>query len=142
MLLRIIHLNNGTIAQEDRIINTNTEVNLIDKPLYVTIQNIGYNVELTFHYGSNSEKKCQYCFDNLKIEYGITSGKVYSVILPSTGSQQGNYFKIKKDVEKRFLTPRGKNNMRAFLEIVELLVPLISSMSNKRGRNNRLKLTH
>lgn len=119
--LKVIHLNQSNIVEEIKTIQTSHQINVIDKPFYVTSIKNDDNITFSFHFGHTREVTKKYSGVNFKLEYGTVSGRVYYISLPVTGLSETTYFNISSSLSQKFRSLRGQNNIRAYVELIKAL---------------------
>lgn len=92
-------------------------INPIDRPAYVLYIDDIKNYAMEFVFTSDKEERAKYQFNDIYMEYGVNSGRVYKILANRKKINQTDSFHIIKDSVTYLSTERFKENIKCFINI-------------------------
>ncbi len=97
-------------------------VNPIDRPAYVLYVQNDRSCCLEFVFNSDKEKRNKYDNKNIVIEYGINSGRIYTIMTEKNEINQTDFYNIVKNTVMESSTERFKDNIKDFIVICNQII--------------------
>ena len=92
-------------------------INPIDRPAYVLYLDDINTYAMEFVFTSDKEERAKYQFNDIYMEYGVNSGRVYKILSNKKEINQTDLFHIIKDSITNLSTEQFKENIKCFINI-------------------------
>ena len=114
--IRLIRRTSGSQLSDQVIELKDINVNPLDRPAYVVYVNNGKS-GMEFFFTSDKEERAKCQFNDIYIEYGVNSGRIYVLITNKNDINQTDAFHIINESRTDSSTERFKENIKSFIAI-------------------------
>ena len=114
--IRLIRRTSSSQISDQVIELKSINVNPIDRPAYVVYVNNGKS-GIEFVFASDKEERGKYRVNDIYIEYGINSGRIYLLVISKDTINQTDAFHIINASKTDLSTERFKENIKSFIAI-------------------------
>lgn len=114
--IRLIRRTSSSQISDQVIELKSININPIDRPAYVVYVNNGKS-GIEFIFASDKEERGKYRVNDIYIEYGINSGRIYLLVISKDTINQTDAFHIINASKTDLSTERFKENIKSFIAI-------------------------
>lgn len=114
--IRLIRRTSSSQISDQVIELKSININPIDRPAYVVYVNNGKS-GIEFVFASDKEERGKYRVNDIYIEYGINSGRIYLLVISKNTINQTDAFHIINASKTDLSTERFKENIKSFIAI-------------------------
>lgn len=120
--IRLIRRDSNSQIYDQVIDVKNIDINPIDRPAYVVFACKNDHCGMEFIFTSDKEDRAKYQINDIYIEYGINSGRIYSLITENVEVNQTDTFHIINDSKTEISTERFKENIKNFIALCNEII--------------------
>lgn len=102
-------------------------INPIDRPAYVVYVSDGDKYKMEFIFTSDKEGRTKYQINDIIIEYGVNSGRIYKLMANKKEINQTDSFHIINESKTDLSTERFKENIKNFITICNQIIEFVIS---------------
>lgn len=120
--IRLIRRTSSSIINDQIIDLKGININPIDRPAYVLYANNNNNYGIEFVFTNDKEEREKYEFNDISIEFGVNSGRIYKLIANKKDINQTDTFHIISESATDLSTERFKENIKNFIAICNQII--------------------
>lgn len=120
--IRLIRRTSSSIINDQIIDLKGININPIDRPAYVLYASNNNNYGIEFVFTNDKEEREKYEFNDISIEFGINSGRIYKLIANKKDINQTDTFHIISESATDLSTERFKENIKNFIAICNQII--------------------
>ncbi len=118
--IRIVHKDSDNVVLSDQLISIETTLDAVERPSYIELIE-DEKIKISFHYAGSTEKYHVIDNQNLRINYGESSGRIKEVQAEKYGISETDKFNLKnhfKGCSMRFYNNFG-NGLKLANDILQ-----------------------
>lgn len=120
--IRLIRRTSSSIINDQIIDLKGININPIDRPAYVLYASNNNNYGIEFVFTNDKEEREKYEFNDISIEFGVNSGRIYKLIANKKDINQTDTFHIISESATDLSTERFKENIKNFIAICNQII--------------------
>ncbi len=120
--IRLIRRTKSSEINDQVIDLKGININPIDRPAYVVYASDGDKYGMEFIFTSDKEERTKYQINDIIIEYGVNSGRIYKLLANKKEINQTDSFHIINKSKTDLSTERFKENIKNFITICNQII--------------------
>lgn len=120
--IRLIRRTSSSVINDQIIDLKGININPIDRPAYVLYASNNNNYGIEFVFTNDKEERKKYKFNDISIEFGVNSGRIYKLLANKKDINQTDTFHIISESATDLSTERFKENIKNFIAICNQII--------------------
>ena len=120
--IRLIRRTTSSEINDQVIDLKGININPIDRPAYAVYASDGDKYGMEFIFTSDKEERTKYQINDIVIEFGVNSGRIYKLLANKKEINQTDSFHIINESKTDLSTERFKENIKNFITICNQII--------------------